>query len=73
MKTLSLIHVMRLRQSAIEAYHNESFERDFNVWWDKMIVYRMDAPIPFAGYWEAVKQIKLRAWEDEEIFHAEGK
>lgn len=73
MRTFSLSHIASLRKNARAAYHQACFEQEFDVFWDKSVVYRMDAPIPFAGYWDSVREIKLRAWEDEALAHAEGK
>jgi hypothetical protein len=73
MRRFSLTHVRNLRRNAREAYHEERWERDFEAFWDAMIVYRMDAPVPFAGYWDAIKMIQQCAWEDEASADAVGK
>lgn len=65
-------HIEYIRKTAIEAYHSSAFD-SWEDFWRKTIVYRMDTPIPFAGYWDAVELIKKNAWEEERLAHAEGK
>jgi len=71
-KPFSQEHIDHLRTISAQAYHDSRFEGNFELYWKATLVYRMDACVPFGGYWDAIREIKLRAWEDEAAAHAEG-
>lgn len=63
----------RMKQSAREHYHHANWEHDFDRYWSGTICMRMDAPIPYATYWEDVRALKLEAWNEEALASGVGK
>ncbi len=64
--------IERWKRDAQIAYHTKAYEGSFEKYWDLTIILRMDYPIPYAGYWDDAKAVKLAAWNEEANKHGEG-